>query len=205
MFRITKNNHNILQGVADPSLRLTAENKALFDEWIKKNGARWLAPGGPLAAGGVDVAFIDDPQVRFFLCGLIEGGLLTRTLRCLVSSLSSKPQDPTFLLYTDPISKSVRIFVLSRDRLKRKYGNTSGTTSSWQICLLRILSPNSFLGMSQQKSWLYLVQLRIGMSFVCDAVPYLRYPSRLDGLNKPLDSWDSQYYMGEFRTLCVRE
>jgi len=27
----------------------------------------------------------------------------------------------------------------------------------------------------------------------------------LDGLNKPLDTWDSQYYMGEFRSLCVRE
>lgn len=63
VFRITKNNHNILQGVADPSLRLTAENKTMFDEWIKKNGSRWLAPGGPLADGGVDIAFIDDPQV----------------------------------------------------------------------------------------------------------------------------------------------
>lgn len=28
---------------------------------------------------------------------------------------------------------------------------------------------------------------------------------RLDGLNKPLDNWDLQYYMGEFRSLCVKE
>jgi glycosyltransferase involved in cell wall biosynthesis len=27
----------------------------------------------------------------------------------------------------------------------------------------------------------------------------------LDGLNKELDSWDSQYYMGEFRSLCLKE
>jgi len=27
----------------------------------------------------------------------------------------------------------------------------------------------------------------------------------LDGLNKELDPWDSQYYMGEFRNLCAKE
>lgn len=27
----------------------------------------------------------------------------------------------------------------------------------------------------------------------------------LDGLNKPLGDWDLQYYMGEFRQLCVKE
>ncbi|KAF7363317.1 Trehalose phosphorylase [Mycena sanguinolenta] len=63
VFRTTKNNHNILQGVASPDLRLTAENKRGFDEWILKNGLRWTAEGGPLAKGGVDVAFIDDPQM----------------------------------------------------------------------------------------------------------------------------------------------
>ncbi|KZV71772.1 glycosyltransferase family 4 protein [Peniophora sp. CONT] len=63
VFRTTKNNHNILQGVADPSLRLTQEQKTAFDEWILKNGLRWTAEGGPLAKGGVDIAFIDDPQM----------------------------------------------------------------------------------------------------------------------------------------------
>jgi hypothetical protein len=62
VFRTTKNNHNILQGVADPDLRLTAEAKAAFDAWILKNGLRWTAEGGPLAQGGVDIAFIG----RFF-------------------------------------------------------------------------------------------------------------------------------------------
>lgn len=58
VFRTTKNNHNILQGVADPSLRLTQEAKDQFDAWILKNGLRWTAEGGPLAPGGVDIAFI---------------------------------------------------------------------------------------------------------------------------------------------------
>ncbi|KAF8352313.1 trehalose phosphorylase [Amanita rubescens] len=63
VFRTTKNNHNILQGVAHPDLRLTDEAKENFDSWILKNGLRWTAEGGPLAPGGVDVAFIDDPQM----------------------------------------------------------------------------------------------------------------------------------------------
>ena len=58
VFRTTKNNHNILQGVADPSLRLTKEAKDNFDAWILKNGLRWTAEGGPLAPSGVDIAFI---------------------------------------------------------------------------------------------------------------------------------------------------
>jgi len=63
VFRTTKNNHNILQGVAPPDLRLTQEAKDNFDAWILKNGLRWTAEGGPLAPGGVDIAFIDDPQM----------------------------------------------------------------------------------------------------------------------------------------------
>ena len=58
VFRTTKNNHNILQGVAPPTLRLTQEQKDNFDAWILKNGLRWTAEGGPLAPGGVNVAFI---------------------------------------------------------------------------------------------------------------------------------------------------
>ncbi|KAF8522124.1 trehalose phosphorylase [Hysterangium stoloniferum] len=64
VFRTTKNNHNILQGVADPSLRLTKPQATAFDEWIQKNATRyWFSEGGPLTRGGVDVAFIDDPQM----------------------------------------------------------------------------------------------------------------------------------------------
>jgi hypothetical protein len=58
VFRTTKNNHNILQGVAAPDLRLTQEAKDAFDAWIYKNGLRWTAEGGPLAPGGVDICII---------------------------------------------------------------------------------------------------------------------------------------------------
>ena len=37
---------------------MTQDAKDNFDQWIYKNGLRWVSEGGPLAAGGVDIAFI---------------------------------------------------------------------------------------------------------------------------------------------------
>jgi hypothetical protein len=90
VFRTTKNNHNILQGVAAPDLRLTQEAKDGFDAWILKNGLRWTAEGGPLAPGGVDVAFIDDPQMPGLIplikkFGRISQSSIARTLRFAVT------------------------------------------------------------------------------------------------------------------------
>ncbi|KAG0136204.1 hypothetical protein HOY82DRAFT_625859 [Tuber indicum] len=63
-FRITKTNHNILQGVADPEARFDAEKQTLLNEWTAENAKRyWLSSGGPLARGGADVVIIDDPQM----------------------------------------------------------------------------------------------------------------------------------------------
>ena len=67
IFRITKTNHNILQGVADPSERLTKEQQTLLDEWGLQNAERlWTMKGGPLAPrsqGGADFVVVDDPQM----------------------------------------------------------------------------------------------------------------------------------------------
>jgi hypothetical protein len=67
VFRITKTNHNILQGVSAPEERLTDENWEQVTNWIQENADRyWLRPGGPLehpSEGGADVIVIDDPQM----------------------------------------------------------------------------------------------------------------------------------------------
>ncbi|EER40472.1 trehalose synthase [Histoplasma capsulatum H143] len=67
VFRITKTNHNIFQGVSKPDERLTEENKAALTDWIVGNAKRyWLGKGGPLCAppeGGADIIVIDDPQM----------------------------------------------------------------------------------------------------------------------------------------------
>lgn len=65
VFRITKNNHNIIQGVADPNIRLEDDQKQAFSDWITVNCDRYWTTG-PLSSNkppGVDIAVMDDPQV----------------------------------------------------------------------------------------------------------------------------------------------
>ncbi|KAJ2904344.1 putative glycosyltransferase family 4 protein [Zalerion maritima] len=67
VFRITKNIHNILQGVSHPDQRISAEEKKSIIDWITDNAHRyWFSESGPLrpaSEGGADVVIIDDPQM----------------------------------------------------------------------------------------------------------------------------------------------
>ncbi|KAF9533447.1 trehalose phosphorylase [Crepidotus variabilis] len=170
VFRTTKNNHNILQGVASPDLRLTQEAKNGFDAWILKNGLRWTAEGGPLAPGGVDVAFIDDPQMP----GLI------------------------------PLIKKVRpelpIVYRSHIEIRSDLVHVAGSPQEevWKYLWNNIQGADLFISHPVSK-------------FVPSDVPTEKLAllgaatDWLDGLNKELDPWDSQFYMGEFRSLCAKE
>ncbi|EIN08084.1 trehalose synthase [Punctularia strigosozonata HHB-11173 SS5] len=170
VFRTTKNNHNILQGVAAPDVRLTDEQKEAFDAWILKNGLRWTAEGGPLAPGGVDIAFIDDPQMP----GLIP--------------LIKKVRPDLPIIY--------RSHIEIRSDLVHKKG--SPQEEVWQYLWKNIQLADMFISHPVNK-------------FVPSDVPVEKLSllgaatDWLDGLNKHLDSWDSQFYMGEFRGLCIRE
>ncbi|KAF2404208.1 putative trehalose synthase (Ccg-9) [Trichodelitschia bisporula] len=66
-FRITKTNHNILQGVAEPGESLSAQQQAILYEWVRESANRyWLAENGPLrprSEGGADIIIVDDPQM----------------------------------------------------------------------------------------------------------------------------------------------
>ncbi|KZT44118.1 trehalose phosphorylase [Sistotremastrum suecicum HHB10207 ss-3] len=170
VFRITKNNHNILQGVAAPSLRLTKEQRDIFDAWIQKNGTRWLAEGGPLAPGGVDIAFIDDPQMP----GLIP---MIRKAR---------PELP--------------IIYRSHIEIRSDLTSIKGSPQSevWEYLYNNIKLADLFISHPVAK-------------FVPADVPKEKLAllgaatDFLDGLNKHLNPWDSQYYMGVFRDLCRQQ
>jgi len=62
VFRITKNVHNILQGVSHPDQRISREEKAAITGWVEDNARRyWLSEGGPLRPpeeGGADVVIV---------------------------------------------------------------------------------------------------------------------------------------------------
>jgi hypothetical protein len=64
VFRITKNIHNILQGVSHPDQRISAEEKQAIIDWITENANRyWFSEGGPLRTpeeGGADVVIVSE-------------------------------------------------------------------------------------------------------------------------------------------------
>ncbi|KAG6831184.1 hypothetical protein H0H92_012324 [Tricholoma furcatifolium] len=182
VFRITKNNHNILQGVAPPDLRLTQENKDMFDAWILKNGLRWTAEGGPLAAGGVDVAFIDDPQMP----GLIP---LIRKVR---------PGLP--IVY--------RSHIEIRSDLVHQAG--SPQEEVWKYLWNNIKHADLFISHPVSKfvpSDVSKENLGL-LGAATDWLDGLNFPERLIAHVERADDHalrDTQFYMGEFRTLCARE
>ncbi|GJN76572.1 hypothetical protein PLIIFM63780_000056 [Purpureocillium lilacinum] len=67
VFRITKNIHNILQGVSPEDQRITDQEKESVVEWIFDNAHRyWLSEGGPLRPpeeGGADVIVCQSQRV----------------------------------------------------------------------------------------------------------------------------------------------
>ncbi|GAA5979017.1 hypothetical protein JCM11641_004945 [Rhodosporidiobolus odoratus] len=64
VFNITKRKfHNVLQGVAEPNIRLTSEDKELFEAWTQHNYERFWADAETSPFRRLDVAVIDDPQL----------------------------------------------------------------------------------------------------------------------------------------------
>lgn len=67
VFRVTKMNHNILQGASKEEDYLTQEDENLLREWVTENSNRyWSCSGGPLdspSSGGADIIVVDDPQM----------------------------------------------------------------------------------------------------------------------------------------------
>lgn len=69
VFRITKNIHNILQGVSHPDQRISAEEKQAIIDWINENATRyWFSEDGPLRSpeeGGADVVIVSPSSYAY--------------------------------------------------------------------------------------------------------------------------------------------
>ncbi|KAH8646841.1 hypothetical protein BX600DRAFT_476998 [Xylariales sp. PMI_506] len=171
VFRSTKNMHNILQGVAKPDQRLTAEEQNTIRGWIQDNARRyWLMERGPLrppAEGGADVIIIDDPQMP----GLIP----------IIKDLT--PDRP--VLY--------RSHIQIRSDLVAQAGSPQAEV--WEFLWNDIQRADMFISHPIPQFVPYTVPR--------DTVAYLPATTDwLDGLNKPLNEWDSSYYGNNYNLQC---
>ncbi|OTA94249.1 glycosyltransferase family 4 protein [Hypoxylon sp. CO27-5] len=171
VFRITKNMHNILQGVSNPGERIAPDEQATIIDWITENANRyWLSKGGPLRPaeeGGADIIVIDDPQMP----GLIP----------LIKQVT--PNRP--VIYRSHIQ--IRSDLVAH--------NGSPQNEAWNFLWNNIRHADMFVSHPIPK-------------FVPDNVPremvtYMPATTDwLDGLNKPLNEWDSGYYGTNYNSQC---
>jgi glycosyltransferase involved in cell wall biosynthesis len=172
VFRITKNNHNILQGVEKTGLRLDQKSIDILDEWARQNAERyWMAKGGPLAPrseGGADVIIIDDPQMP----SLVK---------------IAKEQDPTRpVIFRSHIQVRADLADL----------HNSPTAGVWNWVWDNVKECDAFIS--------HPVREFVPKNVTTEKVGYLPATTDwLDGLNKHLDAWDTQYYMHKFEMACV--
>jgi glycosyltransferase involved in cell wall biosynthesis len=172
VFRITKNNHNILQGVAEPDVALDAPSIALLEEWTCQNAERfWLGPNGPLAPraqGGAHVVIVDDPQMP----GLVR---------------IAKEQDPTR-----------PVIFRSHIQVRADLADTPDTPTAavWNWVWRNVAPCDVFVS--------HPVREFVPRVVTPHKVGYLPATTDwLDGLNKPLSDFDTQYYLHRFSRDCA--
>lgn len=171
VFRITKNIHNILQGVSHPDQRVSADEKQTIIDWITENAHRyWFSEGGPLRSpeeGGADVVMIDDPQMP----GLIP----------MIKRLT--PDRP--VLY--------RSHIQIRSDLTTKAGTPQADI--WDFLWSNIQHADMFIS--------HPIPIFVPHNVPSEKVAYLPATTDwLDGLNKPLNAWDTGYYGHIYNTAC---
>lgn len=173
VFRITKNNHNILQGVAEPNLRLDNKSRRILDDWCEQNAERyWIADDCPLAPrskGGADIIVVDDPQMP----------ALVRIAK------ENDPERPVIF----------RSHIQVRADLANQEG--SPTAQVWDWVWENVKDCDVFVS--------HPVREFVPNNVTPQKVGYLPATTDwLDGLNKKLSDFDTEYYMHEFKAECFK-
>jgi glycosyltransferase involved in cell wall biosynthesis len=174
VFRITKNNHNILQGVADPELRLTEKQCRVLDEWCLQNAERfWISEGGALAPrskGGADVIIVDDPQM------------------------------PSLVQIAKKLDPERPVIFRSHIQVRADLADQPGTPTSevWQWVWNNVKDADVFIS--------HPVREFVPNTVDFNKVGYMPATTDwLDGLNKEMSDWDTQYYIHEFNSQCFNQ
>ena len=189
VFRITKTNHNILQGVSNPEDRLTPENRQVILEWIHENANRyWSCKGGPLTSpseGGADIVIVDDPQMP----GLIP------------LAKKAAPERPVIF----------RSHIQIRSDLISIPGTPQAEAWGWlwesiQLADVFISHPiSAFVPHNVPQEMVGYLPASISWQVTeCPPKGKLRtlILCRIDGLNKTMSDWDMAFYGRVFNAAC---
>ncbi|KXH31286.1 glycosyl transferase group 1 [Colletotrichum salicis] len=235
VFRVTKNIHNILQGVSHPDQRISAEEKQSIIDWITDNANRyWLSEGGPLRPpeeGGADVVMVSFPQTQ---CPPLDPASVAAIPKFCYPSphLHSYPSTDASNVESSPqeLSRRLRLWTATNSVCPIQIDDPQ---MPGLIPLIKKITPDrpvlyrshiqirsdltAKAGSPQEDIWNFLwSNIQHADMFISHPIPifvphtvprekvvYLPATTDwLDGLNKPLNKWDTGYYGHIYNTAC---
>ncbi|KAJ3454110.1 hypothetical protein MRS44_018004 [Fusarium solani] len=202
VFRITKNNHNILQGVAPPGTRFTPEERDIVRDWVHENADRfWLKRAGPPAPEWLPEWFEKHapllpqlPVLPWFqrngpLVHPIEGGANVIII--------DDPQLPFLIPLIKKRTPDRPVIYRSHIQIRSDLVATPGTpqAEAWELLWESIKQADVFIS--------HPVRAFVPKNVPTSTVGYMPASTDwLDGLTKPMSDWDISYYGRIFNSQC---
>ncbi|CEJ54667.1 hypothetical protein PMG11_00966 [Penicillium brasilianum] len=204
IFRITKNNHNILQGVAPPGTRFTQEDRGILQEWVLENAERYWLKGKSFAFP----QWFDNLRYRAYPL-LQEHGLPPPPWHQSNGPLMppweggadvivvDDPQLPWLIPLIKEQTPDRPVIFRSHIQIRSDLVNTAGTpqAEAWGFLWEAIKHADLFIS--------HPVGAFVPENVPLEKLGYLPASTDwLDGLNKPMTDWSSNYYGRIFNSKC---
>ncbi|KAF7125712.1 hypothetical protein CNMCM5793_002005 [Aspergillus hiratsukae] len=204
IFRITKNNHNILQGVATPGTRFTKEDRDLLSGWALENAKRYW-----LRAEGTQVPALLDkfgPQVYPWLTRYgpppppwfqKHGPLVPPWEGGADVVIIDDPQLPFLIPLIKQQTPDRPVIFRSHIQIRSDLTDTPGTpqAEAWGLLWEAIKQADLFIS--------HPVRAFVPKDVPQQKLGYLPASTDwLDGLNKSMTDWTASYYGRIFNSKC---
>lgn len=188
VFRLTKNMHNILQGVSDAEQRLNSENFEALSSWIEDNAKRyWLAKGGPLRPpqeGGADIVIVRSS--------------LSHACNLLMDTYQiDDPQMPGLIPLIKEITPNRPVLFRSHIQVRSDLiaKEDSPQAQVWEYLWSKIKQADLFIS--------HPIPAFVPHNVPREKVAYLPATTDwLDGLNKNIDKWNKAHYRNAYNVHC---
>ncbi|KAE8366441.1 UDP-Glycosyltransferase/glycogen phosphorylase [Aspergillus caelatus] len=204
IFRITKNNHNILQGVAAPGTRFTKEDRDILSGWVLENAKRyWLGAEGTKIPALLDklgpqvypwLARHGPPPPHWFqkngpLVPPWEGGADVIII--------DDPQLPFLIPLIKQETPDRPVIFRSHIQIRSDLTDTPGTpqAEAWELLWEAIKQADLFIS--------HPVHAFVPKDVPQEKLGFLPAATDwLDGLNKPMTDWTASCYGRVFNSKC---
>ncbi|SCO80706.1 related to trehalose synthase (Ccg-9) [Fusarium oxysporum] len=198
VFRITKNNHNILQGVAPPGMRFTPKERDAVRDWVHENADRfWFKRAGPPAPEWLEKHASLLPQLPVLPWFQKNGPLVHPIDGGANVIIIDDPQLPFLIPLIKKRTPDRPVIYRSHIQIGSDLVATPSTpqAEAWELLWESIKQADLFIS--------HPVRAFVPKNVPLSTVGYMPASTDwLDGLTKPMSDWDISYYGRIFNSQC---